>query len=317
MARASQAEAMTFQNYKSFWDNKATTMQGAMIAVDGSTDENTVRLTGIYSADQATKALELAATDRVLELGCGVGRIGHELAPHVGYWHGVDISANMIAQARERLKKFDNVGLSELTRTSLSEFPDASFDKAYCIAVFIHMDKEDFFLYLRELNRVLKPGGRIFFDHWNLASTVGWRRWFLEVQQYVDVDPSVRKDVARNQFTTPQEVSVFLQHAGFEELGNWSESPWVQALGAKPGAGLDIAAARARAAANGRDIEYTPLWSELFNQLVDVTVGEMKPQAMLEVLRDDNRGKEIPMFRAMFLGIWRLNEKHWGAAPTA
>lgn len=292
-------------------------MQDALIAVDGSGDEAVARMTGAYSARQVTTALELTSTDRVLELGCGVGRIGRELAPHIGFWQGVDISPNMIAQARERLREFPNIGLAELSRSSLDAFADASFDKAYCIAVFIHMDKEDFFLYLRELNRVLKPGGRIFFDTWNLVSPVGWRRWFLEAQKNIGADPSVRKDVARNQFSTPQEVSMFLQHSGFEQLGMWSESPWLQALAAKPGAGLDIAKARAYATQHAARIVYTPLWTELFDQLITVTIGEMAPQAMLERLKDESRGEEIAMFRAWFIALWRSLEATWGPVPAA
>ena len=58
-----------------------------------------------------------------------------------------------------------NVGFTELKRSRLDGLADASFDKAYCVAVFIHMDKEDFFLYLEEIARVLKPGGAALFRH--------------------------------------------------------------------------------------------------------------------------------------------------------
>jgi len=146
-------------NYKALWDAKASTTQGALLAVDGSTNEDVLRMTGAYSARQVEAALDLRATDRVLELGCGVGRIGRELAPNIAHWEGSDISANMLKVARERLASHANVGLTELTRTSLQPLADASFDKAYCVAVFIHMDKEDFYLYLEDLARVLKPGG--------------------------------------------------------------------------------------------------------------------------------------------------------------
>jgi len=304
-----------FQNYKNFWDNKAETMQNALIAVDGSVNEDVARLTGAYSAEQVKTALELTSTDRVLELGCGVGRIGRELAEHVHFWQGVDISANMIHQARERLKDFPNIGLSELSRTSLDEFADHSFDKAYCIAVFIHMDKEDFFLYLKELFRVLKPGGRLFFDTWNLISPTGWRRWSLEVQQYTGADPSVRKDVARNQFSTPQEVSMYVQQAGFEELGQWSDSPWIQTLAVKPDVRANLANLREQANRQSDHIVYSPLWTALFNKMIDVTVGMATPGEIWHLLSDDNQGKEIPMFRAWFLGMWRNLQTHWGPLP--
>ena len=171
-------------NYKALWDAKATTPQGAMLAVDGSSDENVLRMTGAYSARQVDAALDLNKGDRLLELGCGVGRIGRELAPKVAHWEGADISANMLKVARERLSEFPNVGLTELTRSNVRPLSDASFDKAYCVAVFIHMDKEDFCLYLEDLARVLKPGGLLFFDTWNLAHRVGWRRFAVELKPY-------------------------------------------------------------------------------------------------------------------------------------
>ena len=84
-------------NYKALWDAKASTTQGALLAVDGSTNEDVLRMTGAYSARQVEAALDLHAGDRVLELGCGVGRIGRELAPSIAHWEGSDISGNMRA----------------------------------------------------------------------------------------------------------------------------------------------------------------------------------------------------------------------------
>ncbi len=162
-------------------------------------------------------ALDFKPTDRVFELGCGVGRVGLQLAPKVARWEGADISANMLDVARSRLAAQGNVGFTELKRSRLDGIADASFDKAYCVAVFIHMDKEDFFLYLEEIARVLKPGGLLYFDTWNLASKVGWRRFMLEVDQHRNSDPSQRKDVARNQFSTPEEVRTFTRACGLLE----------------------------------------------------------------------------------------------------
>ncbi|MFC4818925.1 class I SAM-dependent methyltransferase [Dokdonella ginsengisoli] len=307
---------MAATNYKTFWDDKASTTTGAFIAVDGSANEDVARLTGAYTARQVACALDLQPGDRVLELGCGVGRIGRELAPKVAHWEGADISANMLGVARERLADFTNVGLTELKRTRLETLPSASFSKAYCVAVFIHMDKEDFFLYLEELARVLEPGGLVFFDTWNLASDIGWRRFALEVDQHRNADPSHRKDVARNQFSTPEEVRTFAQRAGFEPLATFSDSPWVQAVAIKTGGRRDAVAERARVERDASRIAYTPLWNELFDAMVRVSGGGLQPQAMLEALGDDARGEEVAMFRVWFRELWRHNEAHWGPLPA-
>jgi len=307
---------MQVTNYKAFWDDKASTTTGALIAVDGSASEETARLTGAYTAKQVTSALDLQPTDRVLELGCGVGRIGLEIAPKVAHWEGADISKNMLDVARQRLASQSNVGFTELKRSRLDGLADASFDKAYCVAVFIHMDKEDFFLYLEELARVLKPGGVLFFDTWNLASTVGWRRFMLEVEQHRNADHSQRKDVARNQFSTPEEVRAYLKAAGFETLLVMSDSPWVQAVAQKPGAGVDAAKLRASLESRVASIAYTPLWTELFDRMLAVAHAGDPPQSMLDGLGDDARGEEIPMFRQWFLDLWRHNQAHWGPPPA-
>src|SRR6185312_14772587 len=293
------------QNYKDFWDNKASTTKGAFIAVDGSASEHMLQLTGAYSARQVEAALDLRPADRVLELGCGVGRIGLELAAGVAHWEGADISANMLKVARDRFAARTNAGFTELTRTSLRPLADASFDKAYCIAVFIHMDKEDFYIYLEETSRVLKPGGLLYFDAWNLASPTGWRRYAMEINQHRDADPAQRKDVARNQFTNPEEVRAFLQHAGFELLWLCGDSPWVQAVAMRRGGG-DLAAQTQRVAAAAPRIVYTPLWTELFSTMLEVFAeGTLTAQQGLDILADDSRGEEVRMFREVYGDVLR------------
>ncbi|MBS0515625.1 MAG: methyltransferase domain-containing protein [Proteobacteria bacterium] len=303
-------------NYKTTWDAKSSTPVHAMLSVDGSANEERLRASGAYTARMVSAALALKPTDRVLELGCGVGRIGHELAPQIAHWEGADISANMLKVARERLAKFSNVGLTELTRSDLRSLPDASFDKAYSIAVFIHMDKEDFYLYLEDLARVLKPGGLLFFDTWNTSHPVGWRRFAVELNPFRGVDPTERKDVARNQFSNPEEVRTFLDHAGFDVVEMFSDSPWVQAVAMRRGGG-DVGAERRRVQANAGRIAYSPLWTELFDYSIRSQIeGTMTLTEALEAMQDDSRGEEIPMFRAAFLDVWRYNEQAWGPIPV-
>ena len=137
----------------------------------------------------------------------------------------------------------------------------------------------------------------------------------LEVNQYRGVDPHQRKDVARNQFSTPEEVSAFLQHTGFEKLAMMSDSPWVQAVTVKSGGTIDIGTLRERIGARQDRIAYSPLWTELFDRLLTVAIAGAPPQTLLDGLGDDTRGEEIPMFRTWLMDLWRHNEAHWGPMP--
>jgi len=94
-----------------------------------------------------------------------------------------------------------------------------------------------------------------------------------------------------------------------------ADSPWVQAVAIRKGAG-DAQAERARVNTQAARIAYTPLWTELFDNLIKVTTEGLPPQEMLNMLADTARGSEIPMFRAWFLELWRANEQQWGPAPV-
>ena len=178
------------------------------------------------------------------------------------------------------------------------------------------MDKEDFYLYLEDMARVLKPGGLIYFDVWNMASEVGWRRYEHEIAQYRMANHMQRKDVARNQFSSPEEVRILLDRAGFDLMLLLADSPWVQAIAVRRGGSADLDALRARARAIAARVAYTPLWTELFDGLLEVVSGRRSPQAMWDALADDSRGDEVPMFRAWYHGLWKSNEASLGPAPA-
>ena len=61
---------------------------------------------------------------RVLEIGCGAGRMTRALAGVFGEVHGVDVSGEMIAQARQLLTGCENVHLYQNNGTDLSVLSD-------------------------------------------------------------------------------------------------------------------------------------------------------------------------------------------------
>jgi len=306
---------MTPTSYKDCWNDRAKSQEAAIAAVDGSTDESIVQHTGRWAATQVKTALNIQQEDNVLELGCGVGRIGRELAPFCRHWTGVDISENMLRHAAARLQGLRNVSFHQLTRTSLDMLGDDSIDKAYSIAVFCHMDKEDLYLYLQEMNRVVKPGGLIFVETWNLSSTVGWRRWEYEPLVWKNADHGQRKDVARNQFCTPEEFELYVCKAGFEPLANFHESQSIQICAGKGLAEERVQREIARIRAAASEIAYTPLYAELFAQFVDVIFGTLHVRDLIAYIDERPETAEAALYRPYVLSLWQKNAELWGDPP--
>jgi SAM-dependent methyltransferase len=97
---------------------------------------------------------------RALEIGCGPGRLMRPMSRHFGEIHGVDVSDEMIARARENLRGIPHAHPHATSGCDLSQFADDSFDFVYSYAVFQHIPSRDVVMqYLREARRVLKPGG--------------------------------------------------------------------------------------------------------------------------------------------------------------
>ncbi|MGH9353853.1 MAG: class I SAM-dependent methyltransferase [Terriglobia bacterium] len=91
---------------------------------------------------------------KVLDVGCGAGQLVGELMRR-GYeaW-GVDVSEAMVGYAREhyQIDRFRAADIENLP------FPDGTFDAVMCLGVMEYLNQDE--AALREMRRVLKPGGR-------------------------------------------------------------------------------------------------------------------------------------------------------------
>ena len=106
---------------------------------------------------------------RVLEIGCGAGRITRALASYFGEVHGVDISGEMVRLAREALRGYSNAHVYQNNGKDLSVLNNGllqrlglrrrRFDFAFSYIVFQHIGSREIIeSYVREVNRVLVPG---------------------------------------------------------------------------------------------------------------------------------------------------------------
>jgi len=97
---------------------------------------------------------------KVLEIGCGTGRMSRSLGEVFGEVYGVDISGEMIAQGRNDLADMPNVHLFQNSGADLKVLGDVQIDFAFSYIVFQHIpSREVIYSYTREVNRLLRPGG--------------------------------------------------------------------------------------------------------------------------------------------------------------
>ena len=96
----------------------------------------------------------------VLEIGCGSGRITRALAEVFGQVYAVDISGEMIRQARETLRDTPNAQVFQNSGSDLRALGEIEADFAFSYIVFQHIpSREVIYSYTREVARLLRPGG--------------------------------------------------------------------------------------------------------------------------------------------------------------
>ena len=96
---------------------------------------------------------------RVLEIGCGAGRLTRALANLFGEVHAVDVSGEMIALAKQALVDHPNAHVYHNNGCDLSVVPPLVFDFTFSAIVFQHIpSREVIETYVREVSRLLRPG---------------------------------------------------------------------------------------------------------------------------------------------------------------
>jgi len=209
--RAREAPAAEANDYKSIWNRLSS--ENAVDAIFTGATPEVFESSG--EADAARLRPLAGPHSRVLNIGCGVGRVERYLAPFVAELWAVDISGEMIARARARLAEFPNVKLRELAIGEfLGGFESGTFDLVFSFLVLQHMEREDAFRYLDDAARVLRPGGALSVQFPNLLSPE-YTAAFVEGARL----PS--RSAGRVRAYTEPEVRHFLETAGFrvESIG--------------------------------------------------------------------------------------------------
>jgi SAM-dependent methyltransferase len=123
--------------------------------------------TGLLEAQRTVDYLDTVATPytrcRLLDFGCGMGRVTQGFAAFFDRVDGIDVSAEMVARATDCNRAGASVQF-HVNRHEHLPFESGTFDVVYTALVLQHVPLPLTLGYLREFLRVAKPGGIIYFQ---------------------------------------------------------------------------------------------------------------------------------------------------------
>lgn len=204
--------------YGLFWNLKADSENKAMLMISQTANTNDFWKTGREIALSIVPHMD--ANDVVLDFGCGIGRVAKFVAPHVRELWCVDVSSRMLRFASKALSDLSNVHLLRTNGIKM-QLRDEMFDFAYSILTLQHLEKEDAYAALSEIQRVLKVGGLAYFSFPNFLSKE-YFKGFLKNVKNPDFSP------IRTRLYTPQEVEKILTTMRFKVLSLWNPNPFLK-----------------------------------------------------------------------------------------
>jgi SAM-dependent methyltransferase len=218
------------RQYSEVWDALAASPSLARTAACGHEDERRLRSSAEIPVKNLIELADVRPQDDILEFGCGVARIGLELAPRCRTWTGVDVSGNMLATAAQRLQGVNNTRLVKLQRIGLDQLQSNSFDLTYSTNMLAHLDEMDRWRYVKDAFRVLRPGGRLCIDNVDIESEEGWGAFSrgAESSQESERPPYLPTP------STAAELSTYALRAGFGQVQAHKRAPLVILTAVKP-----------------------------------------------------------------------------------
>jgi ubiquinone/menaquinone biosynthesis C-methylase UbiE len=242
---ATKAEPERLRAMREEWDARAREKARYYIATDvGDTAEE---FFGSGRADYEANARAFLERHgfcpkgkTALEIGCGIGRMTQAFAGEFGEVIGVDVSPEMVQQARAEAPA--NARFVCGSGADLGEIRDSSVDFAFSFIVFQHIpDRRITLGYFEEIGRVLRPGG-MFRVHVNglpyvrLAGSV-WEGYVSHSPRLKRIGVRAVPFVRRRRLGTWQghpvnlgEVRRTCEQAGLEiveVIGRWTANMWV------------------------------------------------------------------------------------------
>ena len=123
---------------------------------------------------------------RMLDIGCGIGRLERGFSQMFGEVWGIDVSGEMVSQAIELNQSFENIKFVKGNGQDLSSFPDEFFDFVFSHITFQHIPEKQLILnYFSEIHRVLKPDGLLKIELRKPWAGVAFAFGFIPIPRFI------------------------------------------------------------------------------------------------------------------------------------
>jgi len=204
-------------------------------------------------AQQLVRLCGLKPEHKVLDIGCGIGRIARPLTSILnkeGSYEGFDIVKDGIEWCRKGYAKYPNFHFSYIplkndlynlsTESKASQFvfpyPDNHFNVIVSTSVFTHMQEAEVENYIKEIARVLEKGGRCFATFFLLTKEsiefldnssnpffkYRYGNYFLHDKKVKDANIAYKYDVLQNMITSAG-LRIASHHPGWWSGGSKAE----------------------------------------------------------------------------------------------
>lgn len=189
----------------------------------GAPNQESFWAAGEQVIDQLFEDLDISlrGDEKVLELGCGIGRLTRAIAHRVASVDALDVSEVMLSHAREYNPELQNVQWIHCDGATLAPLADASFDAFISFVVFQHLpDPNLTYGYIREIGRVLRPGGWAAFQVSNdpkiHARPTGLARVRASVRRVLKIGPRTEHEAWRGSAVDLSELELAANRGGLQ-----------------------------------------------------------------------------------------------------
>jgi len=165
------------KSIEAFWEQRAGRYGekgDSTVVLCGERFSDAVAKQNAFLRDVLIPRLNITGSSRVLDVGCGVGRLARMLLPRCGFYYGVDVSRSMVDTARQTCERMRSDGCEADYKIEQLSFSDAlqktpddyggAFDCVCFCGICMYVNDEILQRSFRNLPTLLASRGAVLFQ---------------------------------------------------------------------------------------------------------------------------------------------------------